>query len=213
MIIPVTKSDRPLLLPLSHSEIHCSPPCPNVWVSPGQWSSNLNCTFRIPWRGCWSPDRWPQPEFLIQEEWGGAQNSSFQTDSQVGPELHAGTALWEPPPRLSALSLAPVWSCDLPPPPPPPLQALTPPAAGRVGSWLLITEFLPGTALHQRRPHCPGFMPLSTGSPQPVTGPHVGHRSWPPFRTLWRVIPFQSSHGVPSEPSFPFCPIPFPILP
>ena len=33
------------------------------------------------------------------------------------------------------------------------------------------------------------------------------------FRTLWRVIPFQSSHRVPSQPNFPFCPTPFPILP
>ena len=33
------------------------------------------------------------------------------------------------------------------------------------------------------------------------------------FRTFWRVIPLQSSHRVPSQPNFPFCPTPFPILP
>lgn len=90
--------------------MHCIPPCPNVWVSPGQWCSNLNCT-RIPWRGCWSPDRWPQPEFLIQEEWGGAQNS-FQTDSQVGPELQQGLCFENRPKGVCSLidSCVIMWS-------------------------------------------------------------------------------------------------------
>lgn len=116
MIIPVTKSDRPLPITsveslgnalyssmskcLSFSrtvvlklELHQNP-VEGLLKSRSLAPAWVSDSGRMGWG----------PKLFISNRFPGRARAA------------AGTALWEPPPRVSALSLAPVWSCDLPRP-------------------------------------------------------------------------------------------------